>query len=98
MEENIEVVEVTIIIAAETVMTIVEGATVGATTPAVMRTLVGETDETQTDGLQTQMNLGNPQLVNSQVQKITVAPSSFWLDSTKLKRKYLMPYVWWNNF
>ena len=88
MEENIEVVEVTIIIAAETVMTIVEGATVGATTPVVMRTLVGETDETQTDGLQTQMNSGNPQLVNSQVQKITVAPSSFWLASTtKLKKK-----------
>ena len=83
MEENIEVVEVTIIIAAETVMTIVEGVTVGAITPAVMRTLVGETDETQTDVLQTQMNSGNPQLVNSQVQKITIAPSSFWLDSTK---------------
>ena len=85
MEENIEVVEVevTIIIAAETVMKIAEGET----TPAAMRTLVGETDETQTDGLQIQMNSGNPQLVNSQVQKITVAPSSFWLDSTKLKKK-----------
>merc|ERR1739844_368944 len=66
MEENIEVVEVTIIIAAETVMTIVEGVTVGAITPAVMRTLVGETDETQTDGLQTQMNSGNPQLKRPQ--------------------------------
>ena len=70
VEENIEVVEVMIAAAIETavgvaVMRIVEGATVGATaTPAVMRTLVGETDETQTDGLQMKVNSGNPQLVS----------------------------------